>query len=284
MRFGGTVTLISLIVYIAYNLDKILLGRFWGAEALGLYGRSYQIINIPTENLNSAVGEVAFAALSRVQEDADRLRSYFLKGYALVLALTVPITIIIALFPHDLIVVVLGAKWNGAAAILRLLAPTILIFAVINPLGWLLFSTGMVGRSLKVALVLGPVVTAGYVLGLPYGPKGVALGFSAAMTLWVAPHIAWGVHGTVISIRDILLTMTRPLVSGIVATVITLGMQFFWGHLLSPLPRLALEITVLSSAYIGMLLYVMRQKEFYMDLLQGLARRRSVEPPTMIPA
>ena len=53
MRFGGAVTLNSLIVYFAYNLDKILLGRFWGAEALGIYGRSYQIINLPTENLNS---------------------------------------------------------------------------------------------------------------------------------------------------------------------------------------------------------------------------------------
>lgn len=279
MRFGGTVTLISLIVYVAYNLDKILLGRFWGAEALGLYGRSYQIINIPTENLNSAVGEVAFAALSRVQKDAKRLRSYFVKGYSLVLALTVPITLIIALFPHDVIVVVLGAKWSGAAAILRLLAPTILIFALINPLGWLLFSTGMVGRSLKVALVLGPVVTAGYILGLPYGPKGVAFGFSAAMTLWVVPHVAWGVRGSVISFRDVFLVMTRPLVSGMVAGLITLGTQFLWGRSLSPLPRLAFEIAVLSTAYIGVLLYVMRQKEFYIDLLQGLVRYRSVEPP-----
>ena len=80
VHFGGSVTLISLIVYVAYNLDKVLLGRFWGAEALGIYGRSYQIINIPTDNLNSAVGEVAFAALSRLQDDPIRLRSYFLRG------------------------------------------------------------------------------------------------------------------------------------------------------------------------------------------------------------
>lgn len=31
MRFGGTVTLNSLVVYFAYNTEKILLGRFWGA-------------------------------------------------------------------------------------------------------------------------------------------------------------------------------------------------------------------------------------------------------------
>ena len=60
MRFGGSVTLIGLIVYIAYNLEKILLGRWWGAQAVGLYGRAYQLINIPTDGLNTAAGEVRF--------------------------------------------------------------------------------------------------------------------------------------------------------------------------------------------------------------------------------
>jgi PST family polysaccharide transporter len=36
LRFGGTITLDSLIVYIAYNFDKLLLGRVWGANALGI--------------------------------------------------------------------------------------------------------------------------------------------------------------------------------------------------------------------------------------------------------
>src|ERR1043166_4865823 len=35
MRFGGILTLNSLLSYLAYNLDKVLLGRFWGANALG---------------------------------------------------------------------------------------------------------------------------------------------------------------------------------------------------------------------------------------------------------
>ena len=83
MRFGGTVTLNSLVVYIAYNLDKVLLGRFWGTEALGLYGRASQLISFPTGNLNEAVGGVIFSALSRVQHDLSLLKSYFLKGYGI---------------------------------------------------------------------------------------------------------------------------------------------------------------------------------------------------------
>ena len=45
---------------------------------------SLSTVNIPTDNLNNAVGEVAFSAFSRVQDDPIRLKSYFLKGYSLV--------------------------------------------------------------------------------------------------------------------------------------------------------------------------------------------------------
>jgi O-antigen/teichoic acid export membrane protein len=284
MRFGGTVTLNGLVAYLAYNMEKVLLGRFWGADALGIYGRSYQLINIPTDNLNSAAGEVAFSALSRIQNEPFRLRSYFLKGYSLVLALTVPLTIMFALFAHDVILIVLGPKWIAAAPILRLLAPTILIFAVINPLGWLMYSVGLVGRSLKIALVFAPLIILGYIIGLPYGPKGVAFAYSAVMMLWVLPHIAWCVYGTAVSFRDVILTAGAPLGSGIVAGVLAFGVQTAYGHFLSPFPRLVLESSVLLVTFVALLLFAAGQKSLYLDLLRGLKKQAPVEESDMVSA
>ena len=270
IRFGGILTLDGLVMYIASNFEKVLLGRFWGVDALGIYGRAYQLINIPTDNLNSAAGGVAFAALSRLQGEPSRLKSYFLKGYSLVLSLTVPITFTCALFADDMIFVFLGPKWKSAAVVFRLLAPTTLAFAIVNPLGWLLNALGLVGRGLKIALALGPVMITGYVMGLPYGPRGVAFAYSAVMMLCVIPLIAWATHGTVISLRDILRVVSRPLLSGIVAAGVGLGLQFLYGPLLPPLPRLVLGVTVVFSVYLGMFLYVMGQKPFYLDLLRGV--------------
>ena len=283
LHFGSTLTAISVVMYIAYNSEKVLLGRFWGADALGIYGRAYQLSSIPTDNLNSAVGEVAFSALSRVQHDPPSFRNYFLKGYSLVLALTIPITIAVAVFAPDLISVLLGPKWAEAAPIFRLLAPTILVFALINPIGWLMFSLGMVGRSLKASLVFAPMVIGSYALGLKYGPKGVAFAYSAIMIVWAVPLMAWGVHGTVVSLKDIGRTLSRPLLSGFVAAVIAIGVTFLWAQGLSPLLRLLLGASTLLSVYIGMLLYVMGQKSLYFDLLRGLMKRQSVEPASAIP-
>jgi len=270
MRFGGTLTLNGLVAYIAYNSEKVLIGRFWGIDAIGIYGRAYQLINIPTENLNSAVGEVAFSALSRLQDDPSRLKSYFLKGYSLVLGLTLPITIACAFFADDVVFVLLGPKWNDAAPIFRLLAPTIAIFAIINPLGWLLNSIGLVERGLKIALVFAPVMIAGYVVGLPYGPKGVAFAYSTVMALWVIPLTAWCVHGTVISLWDILLAVSRPLASGILAGGLGFVVRLAYGQSFSPLPRLILESIIILVTYLGILLFVTGQKSLYLDLYRGL--------------
>jgi len=47
-----------------------------------------------------------------------------------------------------------------------------------------------------MALVIAPVVIAGYVAGLRYGCSGVALGYSAALMPLIVPIIAWAKHGT----------------------------------------------------------------------------------------
>jgi len=284
MRFGGGITLYGLISYVGTNFEKVLLGRFWGSDALGLYGRAYQLINIPTDNLNFAAGEVAFSALSRIQHEPARLKNYFLKGYALVLAMTLPITVLCALFAEDMILVLLGPKWSAAVPIFRLLAPTILVFAIVNPLGWLLCSTGRVGRLLKMALVTTPFMIAGYFAGLPYGPRGVACAYSLLMLLWILPAIAWAVNGTGITVWDIALTVRSPLVAGTVAALSALGVRWSYGRFLSPLPRLIIESIVMLAVYASMLVFATGQKSFYLEVFRSLRSTSSVDRNDLVSA
>src|ERR1700747_2854630 len=103
MHFVGALTYTGLVVYIGYNAEKVLIGRFWGADAIGIYGRAYQLVNIPTDNLNSTVGEVAFSACPPLQDDPLRLKDYFMKGFSVVLGLTLPITVGCMLFADDIV-------------------------------------------------------------------------------------------------------------------------------------------------------------------------------------
>jgi O-antigen/teichoic acid export membrane protein len=267
LRFGWTVTLNGVVVYVGYNFEKVLLGRYWGSDVLGLYGRAFQLVNLPTATLNGAIGPVAFAALSRLQNDPVCFKSYFIRGYSLVLSMTVPTTIFCALFSDDVIIILLGPKWSDAAIVFRLLVPTILIFGIINPLGWLLLSIGLQGRSLKLGLVIAPLVSGAYLVGLPFGPNGVAFAYSGAMTLWLVPHVMWCLHGTVISMHDLLLAAGRPLLSGVVAGLVA---ATFATHIAHPVARIVLGGAIMLVLYAWFLLVVMKQRSFYLGLLKGL--------------
>jgi len=274
VRFGGTVTLNSLVVYIAYNTEKILLGRFWGAASLGIYTRAYQLATLPVQQLTSAVHTVAFSMLSRMQGEAQRLQRAYLKTQSIIVSLTIPVVIASALFAREIVVVMLGQKWIEAVPVFRLLAPTVLVFALVNPFSWLLQATGRVERSLGIAFLICPVVILGILAGLSRGPTGVAFGYSSAMVLLFVPIAVWATRGTGITTRDYWESIKRPLVSGIGG-----GAAGWLVHLtaqgsFTPVTLLALELTITSTVYGGILLFVMGQKDFYFDLVTQIVQRR----------
>jgi len=55
MHFGGTLTLNNIIVYIAFNADKVMIGRFLGVDAIGIYGRGFAH-SLPTISCSSCWG------------------------------------------------------------------------------------------------------------------------------------------------------------------------------------------------------------------------------------
>jgi O-antigen/teichoic acid export membrane protein len=283
LKYGGTLTLNNVIAYITYNLDKVLIGRVWGVDILGIYGRAYQLINMPTANLNAAVAQVAFPALSRLQDDPARMKSYFLKGYALFLSLVLPITMGCALFPEDIIRVFLGPKWGQAVPVFRMLAPTVLAFKLINPFGWFMQATGRAARSLHMCVLVTPVVILGYVAGLPYGARGVAAGFSVATLLLVVPVIFWSTRGTSITVVDTFRAVFRPFLSILIAAGAALAMWPFIHLLESPLLRLFAANAIMFGIYGVLLWFVMGQKAVYLGLLKNLdvwplaGRRRQAE-------
>jgi len=278
LKYGGTLTLNNLIVYIAFNTDKVLLGRVCGAEALGIYGRAYQLINLPTDNLHSAIGAVAFPALSRLQNNPAKLRSYFLKGYSLFLSLIMPVTLWCGFFADDIILVTLGPKWQEAAVIFRFLAPTALVFGLVNPFSWLMMATGRARRLLHVALVVSPVIILGYSLGLRHGPQGVAMGFSVVMVLAFVPVILWVKHGTLITMADVFRAAAKPgvaIAGGLVTALVFAGQI---GRIHQAFLRLLLESSIFFGVYLVVLLAVLRQMVVYLDLLREIGFLRIAAP------
>ena len=272
LYFGGLSTLNSFLVYLAWNSDNILLGRYWGAGALGVYGRAYQLATLPVEQWTSTLSGVALSGLSAVQHDPERLSRSFLKAYSMLLSVTVPIAIACPLFADEIIRVLLGEKWMEVAPIFRLLAPTSLVFALANPLSWLVISTGRMGRAVSMTAVTTPVVIVGILLGLSHGSFGVAMGYSGAMLVIIIPIAAWAKQGTGITWSGLLAASRAPFLAGLLAGSVGLAAKVSFGGALAPIPMLALGLALVLGVYASALV-AMGQKNLYVDLFSELFRR-----------
>ena len=268
LRFGAGSTLTGFATYFASNIDKLLLGRVWGSEALGLYVRAFTLISFPTDSLNATIGEVAFAALSRTRGDPERLRRYFLKSYSLVVMFTLPLATVFGLFANDFVDVVLGPKWHASAEIFRVLAPTVLVLAILNPLGWLLTALGLVTRGLHIASTTAPLVAIVVIIALPYGPLGVATAYSSAMVLRVIPVAAWALRGTGVRLGEIVAGLSRPLAASAAAAVFALSMRSVYGSVQLSQLRLLLELSLFFGLYAPTIFLIAGRGGMFQDLLR----------------
>ena len=272
LHFGWLTTLNNVIVFFAWNLDNILLGRFWGADALGLYGRAFQLVTMPINQLNLAVSSVGFSALSRVQNDTARLARSFLASYFLLISLTTPIIIIYILFTKEIISVVLGIKWMEVVPIFRALIPAALVAVLVNPMSLLMMSMGQISRAFRIVASTTPIVILGIIAGLHWGPEGVAIGYSAAMVSISVPIIAWSKKGTNITWADFWKTTQKPLFAGVLAGAVGAIFKIALDSVLTPIPFLLIGLGLVSSIYLWTLLIMMNQIDVYRHLLSGMLR------------
>jgi len=158
--------------------------------------------------------------------------------------------------------------------IFRCLAPMVLARGLISPLAWLLLSTGRVERSIWMAAGISAAIVAACVAGLPFGPVGVAMGYSTMMTLLVVPLVIWATVGTPVSARDVFEAMSQPFVAGLLSGLLGWVFLMAYSNALSPVVRLLVVLCLMLLAYACILLVFMRQMPFYLALLRSVMSSR----------
>jgi O-antigen/teichoic acid export membrane protein len=191
LRFGGNLTGYSLINYMGRNVDNVLLGRFWGAQQLGLYDVAYKMLLFPLQQINTPLGSVAIPVLSRLFGSPDRYRRTYLRMIEVLAMLTMPLVAFMIVSADWLISWALGSRWEGAASIFALLGITALAQPVSNATGWLLISQGRTRHLLQWGVIGTTLSLAAIVAGLPWGATGVAAFYGVSGLLIRAPLLYW---------------------------------------------------------------------------------------------
>jgi PST family polysaccharide transporter len=191
IKFGGNLTGFTTINYFSRNLDNLLIGRFWGAQQLGLYSRAYQLMALPIEQINEPVTSVAVPSLSRLIDSPESYRKAYLRMLEKIALLTMPCVVLMIVTSDWIIQIILGSQWVDATRIFVLLGVTALFQPVANTTGWLLISQGRTHHMLQWGLISGPIIMAAIVVGLPWGAVGVAASYAFARVCIFDPLLYW---------------------------------------------------------------------------------------------
>lgn len=254
LSFGANITVGSLMYSLARGADSLLIGRLFGAAAVGLYSRGSILLMRPMEQFIIPINAVLVPALSRIQGQDDRYRRTFLQVFEAIALITFLFTGLFLALSHPLTLAVLGPKWEAAVVIFAGFTMAALTYPLTAASLWLFASQGRGKDWVLTSAIISSVTLCSFLAGLPFGPAGVAIFYSSSCVLIQLPVVYYiaGRQGPVRR-KDLWLGSLRHLpVWGVVCGTAWLARTFVLGanpwmqlFLCTPVALLA------GAAYIG---------------------------------
>lgn len=215
--FGGNITGSRMLNFFNLNLGNILIGKFLGATALGLFDKGNQLLLMPVNQFSMPVGSVAIPGLSSLQNEPERFRSYLRSAIFCLASMTLPVVVLMAMLAREMVLVFLGDKWLPVAAIFQLLAPAAALTIVSVATGWVYLSLGRADKQLKWGGVNFISNFFFLAVGLFWGVDGVAVAISAKAVFLAYPELRYCLKGTIVPMSDVIESLTFPLLYSLLA-------------------------------------------------------------------
>jgi len=220
LSFGAGLTAFNTLAYLSRTLDNVIIGRSAGSAALGLYLKSYSMLLLPVDRVRGPVSAVVLPALSLLQGDRARFRSYFLKAIMCVAAVGMPTVVFLFVFARESVVLVLGGKWQESVPLFQVLAAAAFV-ETFNTVGvWACTPFGKSGRLIRWQIFATFVMLISFLIGARWGALGVAVACSASTVVLRIPGIPYLLKDSPVSPADLLATLARPACASIAAGVI----------------------------------------------------------------
>jgi O-antigen/teichoic acid export membrane protein len=130
------------INYFSANMDKILLGKMVGMDAVGQYDLAYRLIIFPLTKINPIVNRIAFPVFSKYQNEPESLGNCYGLGVKALSLVTIPLLVFLFIFSEDVVLVMFDEGWDSVSDLVKILSVVGIIKAIGNPGGSLILALG----------------------------------------------------------------------------------------------------------------------------------------------
>lgn len=248
-RTGSHVTGFNIFAFASRNLDQVLLGRFLGAGSVGLYRQAGLLLMLPGSLFSYPITYVMTPALSALQSEPERYRSYYHRVVSFLAFGYMPLIAYLAVYAESLVALVLGDQWMASASVLQILALGALVDPIASTCGIVMITNGRTKDYFRLGVVQAVVLCLAVSIGVNWGLFGIAAACVAYTLLTLPPLVWFSFKDTPISPGLFYEALRLPAIaSGIVGAMLVALRHFF------DVPTALTEISY--SAVLAPLLYL----------------------------
>jgi PST family polysaccharide transporter len=266
LSFSANVMISGATWYVYSNSDFLVAGRVLGQIPLGFYTLAWTISSAPIEKVGNLLLSVIPAFFSAVQHDKAELRRYLSRLTEVLAYLTMPLSFGIAVLADVLVPVVLGPKWTGVVAPLRLLGLLTAFRSIAILPARVLNVTGDTGFTMWSSIVTAVVLPFAFLLGSRWGTNGIATAWILAYPPLMAPIFYRTFRRIQMRTLEYLSNLMPSLGASLAMTAALFAIRAVLGHKQSPL----ISLCVLGIA--GTLFYAGTLWMFYRKRVLGVWR------------
>jgi O-antigen/teichoic acid export membrane protein len=147
--FARVMTSASLLSTLSLQAPFLLIPAFFDLASSGQYFLAFRMLALPASLVVAAVGQVFFGEASHRRINPKRLHDLSHDAAASLLVFSIPTYAVVMVAGQALIVTVFGPEWQLAGLYAQIMAPSLILWTVANPMS----SLPLVGRRERQSLL-----------------------------------------------------------------------------------------------------------------------------------
>ena len=233
MDYGARYVGADAVAVVLLNLDYLLVGRYLGVEALGVYTLAFRLPDLVVLQFARTLSGVIFPIYSKMRETSDNLARGFLLTTRYISLITVPLGAGLALVAKPFTEVLFSEKWVEAVPAIQGIAVYSLLLSLAYNAGGAYKASGrpqtIAWLGLLRLMILFPALwwavhTVGTIAAVSWTHAGVAL-VSTVISLYVAARMLG------LKMSEIFSALFPAVLAGSVMILSVLGVLFLVGGL-----------------------------------------------------
>jgi len=169
IKFSRWVMLEGLLAWIILWGDSIVIGHYLGVKELGLYRLGSTFIIFASNIFFTPIVHVALSLFSRMQLNIPELKNCYIKLTHIIISLSIPLGVGIAVLAKPIVPVFLSDKWVGTEIVIALMAIRFGIGWFVGLNSTVYTAIGRPDLNIKLLVIVTMISIPAYIFGAKYG-------------------------------------------------------------------------------------------------------------------